>query len=316
MNKICALDLDGVLVDFVGGACNAHSMRNPYTNGQHAGVFDIERAWGMTKEQFWHPLNSHKFWANLGWTINGKAILRMVEAVFGKDNVYLLSKPCESPESASGKLEWIQKNMPDYAKRYLLGPAKNFAAHSGAVLVDDNDENVADWAKRGGEAVLVPQPWNKRAGEDMMTVLAKELDRYITGANKEASVIEVKAGAVRTFETGAIRNLDQNKPDYEGFLSPLAIEAFGKYMHHHRKLPDGSMRSADNWQKGMPKDTYMKSGWRHFFHWWALHRGLPAVDETGRAVGLEEMLCALWFNVQGYLHELKKAELAKPSNGS
>lgn len=109
---------------------------------------------------------------------------------------------------------------------------------------------------------------------------------------------------MRTFETGATRNLDDDKYDYEGFLSPLVLERYAEYMHKHRKQADGVLRDSDNWQKGIPEAQYMKSGFRHFFDWWSWHRGLP-VAET-----LEDALCALMFNVMGYLHEtLKKRPL-------
>lgn len=106
---------------------------------------------------------------------------------------------------------------------------------------------------------------------------------------------------VRHFPTGANRNPDADKLDYEGFLSPLVIERFAEYMHKHRSIADGTLRDADNWQKGMPKDAYMKSGWRHFFDWWKEHRGLTSRE------GLEDALCGLLFNVQGYLHETLKS---------
>jgi hypothetical protein len=105
----------------------------------------------------------------------------------------------------------------------------------------------------------------------------------------------------RTFDTGATRDLDDGKYDYEAFLSPLVIEAFGRYMHRKRKMPDGSLRAGDNWQKGIPLDSYMKSGWRHFMDWWGDHR-------LNRSEVVEEALCALMFNVMGYLHTHLKAE--------
>jgi hypothetical protein len=53
----------------------------------------------------------------------------------------------------------------------------------------------------------------------------------------------------------------------------------------------------------------MKSGWRHFFDWWKLHRGLDATSpEDGHQIDKVEALCALLFNVQGYLHELLKEQ--------
>ena len=105
----------------------------------------------------------------------------------------------------------------------------------------------------------------------------------------------------RTFATGATRDTDEGKLDYEGFLSPLVIERFAQHMHAARKLPDGTMRESDNWQKGIPLDVYMKSMFRHFTDVWRCHRGVrPGVDY------LESDLCALMFNVQGMLHEILK----------
>lgn len=102
---------------------------------------------------------------------------------------------------------------------------------------------------------------------------------------------------MRKFKTGATRDDDEEKIDYEGFLSPQVEQRFAEYMHVHRKQADGQLRASDNWQKGMPKDAYMKSMFRHFMDVWKAHRGLPGPD-------LEESLCALKFNVNGMLHEV------------
>ena len=104
----------------------------------------------------------------------------------------------------------------------------------------------------------------------------------------------------RTFETGATRDSDLGKFDYEGFLHPLVVQRFGEYMHKHRLQVDGSLRDSDNWQKGIPQEAYMKSGWRHFHEWWSVHRGVRGVEY------LEEALCALMFNTMGYLLETLK----------
>jgi hypothetical protein len=113
---------------------------------------------------------------------------------------------------------------------------------------------------------------------------------------------------MRTFDTGATRDTDANKPDYEGFLSPLALAAFGRYMTKHQVQADGLLRASDNWQKGIPRDVYIKSAWRHFVDWWRLHRALQEAPEPTATAAQVDALCALMFNVQGYLHELLKAE--------
>jgi hypothetical protein len=105
---------------------------------------------------------------------------------------------------------------------------------------------------------------------------------------------------MREFETGATRDTDAGKLDFEGFLSPEVLVSFAKYMHKHRTQADSKLRSSDNWQKGIPVDAYMKSMWRHFMDVWTLHRGLT--PDSG--VDMEEALCSVLFNVQGMLFEL------------
>ena len=113
--------------------------------------------------------------------------------------------------------------------------------------------------------------------------------------------------AIRQFETGATRDTDEGKPDYEGFLCPLVIEKYGEYMNRHRIQADGGLRDSDNWQKGMPITQYMKSLWRHVMDVWKLHRGYKVVDrKTNKEVTIEEALCAVMFNSMGYLHEVLK----------
>ena len=105
---------------------------------------------------------------------------------------------------------------------------------------------------------------------------------------------------IRTFATGATRDTDQGKFDFEGFLSPIVLERYAAYMHKHRVQADGTLRASDNWTKGIDLDAYMKSAWRHFHDWWKQHRGYSSQED------IEDSLCALIFNAQGYLFELLK----------
>ena len=106
--------------------------------------------------------------------------------------------------------------------------------------------------------------------------------------------------ALRRFPTGAIRDTAADKLDFDGFLAPEVIERFAAYMHKNRKLPDGTLRDSDDWQRGIPPDVYRKSLWRHFFDCWKLGRH----GVTGDV--LEEALCAVIFNASGWLLELLK----------
>jgi len=120
---------------------------------------------------------------------------------------------------------------------------------------------------------------------------------------------------MRKFDTGATRNIDTNKNDYEGFLSPLVIEEYGNYMNKHRKQADGQLRDSDNWQKGIPLSAYMKSSWRHFVDMWFIHRGYKRFESMdGHELTMKEALCALLFNIMGYLHEVLKSEIKDKEN--
>ena len=109
--------------------------------------------------------------------------------------------------------------------------------------------------------------------------------------------------AARVFTSGASRNSDEGKFDYEGFLSPSVLKSYAAYMHKMRLLEDGTLRDSDNWQKGIPKDQYIKSMWRHFMDVWEARRSDIYV-KTERV----EQLNALLFNVMGLLHEELKSK--------
>ena len=107
----------------------------------------------------------------------------------------------------------------------------------------------------------------------------------------------------RYFPSGAYRDGQAGKLDYEGFLSPVALLRYAQYMDKNRLQSDGQMRDSDNWQQGIPVASYMKSMWRHHIDAWTQHRKTEANGYDSDA--LETSLCAIIFNAFGYLHELR-----------
>ena len=107
---------------------------------------------------------------------------------------------------------------------------------------------------------------------------------------------------IREWDTGATRNSVTDKYNYEGFLSPIVLEAFAKYMHKNRFLEDGSIRDGDNWQKLFGNtlkehtDVCIDSLLRHVMDLWLLHRGYPARE------GLDDALCGIMFNSMAYYY--------------
>lgn len=109
-------------------------------------------------------------------------------------------------------------------------------------------------------------------------------------------VLEAKAETMRKFESGATRDTNEDKLDYKGFLSMIAIKQFAEYMHKHRKQADGSMRSSDNWKLGIALSSYEESMTRHVFEW------LEALERGDREKAFD-IAPAIWFNLQGWMHE-------------
>ena len=125
---------------------------------------------------------------------------------------------------------------------------------------------------------------------------------------------------MREFSSGATRDDDTTKPDYSGFLDPIVIRAFGEYMHKHRHQADGSMRAPDNWRKGIPRDVFMSSLFRHLVDAWEIHDDCKRmleknnVDDAIKSYLHEEMtdaLCAILFNTQGYLSQWLRGDVGE-----
>jgi len=115
---------------------------------------------------------------------------------------------------------------------------------------------------------------------------------------------------MRTFDTGATRNDDEERIDPEAALSPLVLEAYCTFIAKHRLQPSGELRSDDNWQKGIPLTSYMKSLCRHLLEAWKAHRGYKTKES------LKDSLFAIMFNAQGMLHDILKEDLTPFIDGA
>jgi hypothetical protein len=171
------LDMDGVLVNFIDGACLMHGKANPWTVGKNRGSYDIGGLLGMTPEEFWGPLGSHEFWANLSWLDDGREILSAASHCAYLSNIYLLSSPGRETGAYSGKAAWVKREIPDLFPRLLLSHCKDVVAKPGHVLVDDYEENCKAFTAAGGTAILVPRLHNSRwkLADQAFAVVEREL---------------------------------------------------------------------------------------------------------------------------------------------
>jgi hypothetical protein len=114
----------------------------------------------MTKAQFWNSI-TREVWAGAPRSPEFDMILAHAEAAVGRENVCILTAPTIDPDCLAGKLEWIHKFLPRWLHRqFLVGPPKHFCARPDTLLIDDSDDKCDKFRESGGQAILVPRPWN------------------------------------------------------------------------------------------------------------------------------------------------------------
>ena len=177
MIKTVFLDLDGVLVDFLKGACEIHNIKYDYNQYSFkVNDFFINRQVDISDEDFFKPLDEN-FWMNLEWIDDGKEILSIVESF--SDNLFLLTSPAETPGCLEGKRKWIKQNIPHYEKRVLYGTPKHACAHASALLIDDSNHNHDSFIENGGNCILVPRKWNRLfTVKNTVKYISAQLEQY------------------------------------------------------------------------------------------------------------------------------------------
>ena len=171
MIKTIFLDVDDVLADFMGGLHTALNIsynyfNYPYKKGEWNILgYQIKRRHYLDCLVTFEECNqccTTSFWQYLKWMHDGRDILRAVLEKFHSEQIYLLTTPMPNLESASGKMMWINDNLPVYLKHTIITQApKYLLARPDTLLIDDKNENIDEFREAGGRALLVPRPWNR-----------------------------------------------------------------------------------------------------------------------------------------------------------
>lgn len=149
------LDMDGVITDFVGGACAVHRKSEESVVG-----WDFHYDWGLSQDEFWAKINDQgvKFWSELSnypWTKEMLTIARNCDKDYR-----IITTPSRDMSSQVGKINWLAKRDINRDIVFTRKPKSAYCRGRNDVLIDDSDINVQNWVEAGGRAILFPQPWN------------------------------------------------------------------------------------------------------------------------------------------------------------
>ena len=134
--------------------------------------------WTVDHEEFWSQV-TRRHWATCPVSDEFDWLLRACCDLVGSKNVAFLTKPLPSDaDSDAGKREWFKRYAPAFQSRAFIGADKSFWAYPDTLLIDDCDDNCESFVKAGGQALLVPRPWNSRHLEDTAEVLIDFFSRY------------------------------------------------------------------------------------------------------------------------------------------
>ena len=152
LNRIY-LDLDGVIVDFVGGC---HALFGKPVNPQTS--YDIHSWWDLSPNEFWNRIAATSgFWSGLKPYQHAQEFVTLLKT-FTKE-IVLVTSPTLDPQCAAEKTEWIQTYFKGNFRNYIITSRKELLEKDG-LLIDDSNDKINKFRIYDGRAILFPQPWN------------------------------------------------------------------------------------------------------------------------------------------------------------
>jgi hypothetical protein len=138
------------------------------TRRTHAliGEFDYDSFWWHLPPSLWSSTPQSKHCDDL--------VVACMDAV-GPENVFIATSPTKNPNSASGKMHWINTYIhPLLRRNYQITPRKEKLSAPGRLLIDDCQLHLDNWVDRGGLTFTVPKPWNRNHyynGDDTRAIM-------------------------------------------------------------------------------------------------------------------------------------------------
>ena len=133
-------DLDGVLVDFIGGVKKALGITTRELKQDEIDTF-LATLFGSSKE----------FWSGLAWTSDGKKLWNTLKDLNTEILTACPSNCKMQPSVERGKRMWIQKNL-KISKGINVTTRRGKVKFAGNkhILIDDYIKNINDWKSKGG----------------------------------------------------------------------------------------------------------------------------------------------------------------------
>jgi hypothetical protein len=188
------LDLDDVLNKFTMYALQyvGCPVSLDYANYDPEWGYDIVGAANaLYPEQNFLPFTYKSFWncfdEDAPASDEFSMLLDLSIRFVGSHNVCVLTRPVPFPGCLEGKRQWIRRHLPKTMEHnYLMGEPKYHCASSGALLIDDVQENVNKFRALGGRAILFPRPWNSLQAELPGDYVRGKFMQYIRTGRKAA----------------------------------------------------------------------------------------------------------------------------------
>lgn len=220
MEKILYVDLDGVLVDFIGGWMDHYSIKNrkPVTK------WNFGEDYGLDRIDFYKSITSLpiSFWSNLNPTTWAFKLLRSLSQAVGSfecDKIMLLSHSV-SEDCRIGKQLWVNKHFPQLGDSLITvsdSKLKTKFANGNCTLIDDKFENCVDFVKSGGRSWLFARPWNRGTACKKSEII---FFPFSTLDQSDKQYTDISYGNFGEVE----RVWHYNSHEYEAVLEPVKIK--------------------------------------------------------------------------------------------
>lgn len=186
-NKNCAyhtiyFDMDGVLVDFLGGACKYLGIDtlDPINRKMLKDELPFEKHFVEGgRDTFIDIINEagYDFWMELELLPWANTLFNLVNKISGKYNVYFLTSHSDFPVAVQAKINYIKKYF--NSDRIVITKYKSLCARPGTILIDDMDYNLSPFESEGGDSFKWPNQWKLLDGEIDINEYLKLIDEKL-----------------------------------------------------------------------------------------------------------------------------------------